>query len=156
MSELLYSMSSENCMIGDGDSDDPTYGWDQDIYDDCIDNSNIEFEKICENKDLLKIEGVNQRWDGRTDIKTFLSIQSISDLISHINCSSCDNIEIDIFEDSCEINILHHDGVNRYRFTPIQLSSFTDIIILELAEQFDIDTDQDISDIRDDILNQIN
>ncbi len=130
--EKLAILDSRDFLLAvldeDGNPDDSVeMEWNQELYDERYEFVESEFKAFIKDADIIKISVTSNRWDGARTFDMYVSIKSIEEIISKdIQFKSPDDIIIEVLDNGLtEIQLLHHDGRNRYTLEPICFGSST-------------------------------
>ena len=121
----------------DGNIDeDAELEWEQDLYDERYEVVEEEFKLFVEDADIIKISAISNRWDGARSYTIYVSIKEIKTIISDdIQFKNPDDIIIEVFDNGLtDIQMLHHDGRNRYTLEPIRFNSSTKKDLIDIID----------------------
>lgn len=92
-----------------------------------------EADKILEQKQFVKVEGMNRRWNGSREIDQIIEETNLDDIISeHIEI---DRLAVNVYNDRVEVSNYHHDGCNSYTFIPFSYEDLTKKELLSLIDK---------------------
>ena len=95
--------------------------WD-DLYEEIYQGVIEESNKLLGTKSYTKVDGFQQRWNGKySDIK-IIKENTIQEIIK--NYLKLDILTIEVFEDKIKLINRHHDGTNIYEFYPFNFNDF--------------------------------
>lgn len=129
----------------------------EDMYEELYNNVTEECDKLLSKKAYTKVDGFQQRWNGKYSGVTIIPENSIKDIIK--NYMRLDILTLEVYEDSIKLINRHHDGTNIYSFYPFE---FNDLKIVELKElinknYFEEYTDKKLSNaLKEDMINFLN
>ena len=95
--------------------------WDdmyEELYEEVIDECN----KLLSKKSYTKVDGFQQRWNGKYSGITIIKENDIKDIIKKY--LKLDILSIEVYEDSIKLINRHHDGTNIYSFYPFEFNDF--------------------------------
>lgn len=91
------------------------FNWDymyEELFEEVIDECN----KLLSKKSYTKVDGFQQRWNGRYSGITIIKENDIKGIIKKY--LKLDILSIEVYEDSIKLTNRHHDGTNIYSFYP--------------------------------------
>ena len=94
-----------------------------------------EANKILEQKQFVKVDGTNRRWNGTREVDQILKETNIDDIISEY--IKIDRLAVNVYEDRVELFNYHHDGCNSYTFTPFSYDDLTKKELLSMIDKED-------------------
>jgi hypothetical protein len=101
-------------------------------------------DTVLDSKVYVHVDGFSQRWNGSSGVDMIIPETTLGDIISkYINP---DRIVIEVYEDRVELSNCHHDGTNRYTFTPMDLYDLTNKELKDMiADEQDFKEYMDVS-----------
>lgn len=94
-----------------------------------------EADKILEQKQFVKVQGMNRRWNGSREVDQILKETNLDDIISEY--IKIDRLAVNVYEDRVELFNYHHDGCNSYTFTPFSYDDLTKTELLNMIDKED-------------------
>lgn len=125
----------------------------EELYEEVID----ECDKLLSKKSYTKVDGFQQRWNGRYSGVTIIKENNIKGIIKKY--LKLDILSIEVYEDSIKLINRHHDGTNIYSFYPFD---FKDLKKEELKGLINKNYFEEYSDkkltnaTKDDLVNFLN
>lgn len=90
---------------------------------------------ILEQKQFVKVQGMNTRWNGSREVDQIIEETNLDDIIEkHI---SVDRLAVNVYTDKVELFNYHHDGCNSYTFTPFSYDDLTKKELLSMIDKED-------------------
>lgn len=90
----------------------------EELYEEVIDECN----KLLSKKSYTKVDGFQQRWNGKYSGIQIIKENDIKDIIKKY--LKLDILSIEVYEDSIKLTNRHHDGTNIYSFYPFEFNDF--------------------------------
>lgn len=95
--------------------------WD-DMYEELYKEVTDECNKLLGKKSYTKVDGFQQRWNGKYSGIQIIKENDIKDIIKKY--LKLDILSIEVYEDSIKLTNRHHDGTNVYHFYPFEFNDF--------------------------------
>ena len=130
--------------------DEWVYSWEDYFHDVCY-----EADKIF-SKNLVKVVGGVQRWNGSREVDTIISETTLKDIIA--KWINVDMLEVEVYSDKVVLRNIHHDGTNYYELFPFDFGELTKKELLARVdkEHYEWYGDKLYKATKDDLINYLN
>lgn len=115
-----------------------------------------EADSVLGKHSLVKVEGFNQRWNGKGVVDQIISENDLKSIMEkYINP---DTIEVEVYKDRVELSNSHHDGTNQYTLTPFAWDELTKDELLKYIDKDDYEYNGEklYKANKDDLINYLN
>lgn len=125
-------------------------------WEDYFNDVCYEADKIF-SKNLVKVVGGMQRWNGTKEVDTIISETTLEDIIA--KWINVDTLEVEVYSDKVVLRNIHHDGTNYYELFPFDFGELTKKELLARVDKENYEWwygDKLYKATKDDLINYLN